>query len=881
ILTDDGRLLVIDYDTALTEASTTTTRTVVGTQFTADLPDVARDDPFLADVIAFARCLAHTLAGDGDGLLDQDQTCKKAMARIKRQLADTDRFADILHAGLAGTVPTCSTWIEGLRAAVTTPPRLRAILGRQARALRRAARLAGARPRLLRAGLAITVLVVVVLGGAFLQQRDETARRTAAATSRALAAASGESADRDAVYSAMLALAAYQAQPTPEAITALFRPYLESQGATAMFSDPEAELVDVQVSRNGGVVAAATASGKVAVWTRARSGETRRINTSRLPDAVPNMALSPDGAALWLVVDDGWLVWFEPFSGQLRRATEIGRGGAIELAVSADGVMVAVVITEGDSRRAVVWNARAGRLEGERALPGTGTLIGVTLGPGGSLVAQLHDHDAAGELVRRVETWGPEDGFRLTVPFGVNNEVVVTPSGDVAVTCVSAEYTHSRYTSIRLADGTELGHAESELPCPGFATDPSGLKVVEKGLYGSGAVLDLRTGKAVSRVRAPLLGDLSSRIVPILTGSGDDLHLVAWQKSRVALLAVPPPDTVMMETSYNFLSRDGDFIVGVAGDGSELSTYRAAGTTPLAIVKRRKPFWPSGDRDFAKTRDDGLVADRVAADRVAVRRLPNLELVREITTAPVRPNPLDDKEAGRADGMFFLSDQLVTVIGHQVEVWDVSSGERAARYDLVQLGHASPDQSVELGPGPTPDRLALLVEGRPDVRVLDAYTGQELVTVAVGDDVSVVLFQKSSSMLLVVRTDGTVEMWDADEERRVFGPLAAENELGRSVGVLDEPGSFVVIDDGRYRIWNVRSVRPRLDLRFGEFQRITSVSGDGMTVLYRGGPAYLGVLQLDAAAWRGHICSVIGQRRLEDHKPSELPPETPKDPLCP
>lgn len=878
IVADDGRLVVIDFDMALTAVGATITRAVVGTQFTADLPDAASADPILADVVAFARCLVHSLAGDGDGALDHDHAVEKAVVGIKPHLADPDRFVDLLRAGLAGTAPKCSRWMNELRAATTTPPGLRAVLGRRARGVSRAAQRAGSRPRLLRSALAIIVVSLVLVGSLFFRQRSEAARRSAAATSRALAAASGDWAERDAVYSAMLALSAYEAKPTAEATTALFRPYLETQGATSLLSSPQAGLSDVQVSRDGRVVAGATTGQTFSVWTRAPGQETQRISAPTLRQRVTSMALSPDGAAVWLV-DDGWLVRFDVSDGKLRRMTEVG--GAAELAVSADGTTVAAVISSVDDRRAVIWSVRDGRLEPERLLPTAGTLMELTVGPGGSLVAQLSDRDAAGQTVKRLEVWGPGDRVRPSVVVDAAGGIVVTPAGDVAVTCTQTGSQTSRLAAVRLTDGAELGHAEPELGCLKYAVDPTGLKVVQKTADASAVVLELGTGEVVSRVRAPRLDDVTSRVLPLLAGSGDDLHLVVWNESAIALLAVPPSNTIVPGMPYNLVSPHGDFIVGTVSDGSELMTYPVAGTTPLATAARPAPYWPSGPRDLTCDLGCTRVADRVSSDRVAVRRLPDLELVREVTTPPVRPSHLRSEEAQRSHDLFFVAGRLVTVVGHQVDVWDVTSGEPVARLDLVALGHAASNQIVHLDHASKPDRLGLVVEGRPDVHVLDVASGREVATVRVGVDVQAAHFQWSSSLVVIVRTGGAVEAWDVRKGRPVFGPLAADKEFGRRIGLLNAPGVFVVADPGRYRVWKAGSAVPRLDVRFQELYRITSVSGDGRTVLYRGSQEYIGALSLDPGVWRRHVCSVIGHRGFADHKRADLPSSTPDDPLCP
>lgn len=121
------------------------------------------------------------------------------------------------------------------------------------------------------------------------------------------------------------------------------------------------------------------------------------------------------------------------------------------------------------------------------------------------------------------------------------SRTVVTPGGDVAVTCGATSPTTTRLTATRLLDGAELGGADLPSqggPCLEFAVDPTGLTVVIEEASPSAAVLDLRTGETVSRLRAPLLDDSAARSVPVLVGSPDDLQLATWNDSRIALLTV-------------------------------------------------------------------------------------------------------------------------------------------------------------------------------------------------------------------------------------------------------------------------------------------------------------------------------------------------------
>jgi len=747
-------------------------------------------------------------------------------------------------------------------------------------------RTASRRRTLLRSGLALGVVMTLVLGSLFVYQRGVTRRESADATSRALAAASTDLAGRDPVYSAMLALAAYRAQDTDEATTALFRPYLEGQGVTSVFSNPQAGLSDVQVSRDGQVVAGVTEE-------QDRDGVDASTGAAAAPDHQPRPAgrlpACCAGRRRHCGVARGRRLAV-PAPG-VRRGAPPGDADRSQLVTAAGGVGRRFDGRRGARRPGRTPGAAvghpdrttrgragaAGRRGASRAdrRPGRRVAGGATLGPGRRR-STGRDARGVGSCRARPARRGRERRPGRGHPrWGRRRHL-----------CPEQPDCHG-LTALRLTDGGEIGRAEYPSaggPCLEFAVDPAGQTVVQEEASPSAAILDLRTGKTVSRLRAPLLDDSAARAVPVLVGSADDLRLAVWNDSRVALLSVPPAGAVLPEMPYSWVSSDGDTIGGVVGNGVELRIYPRAGTAPVATVRRPAPYWPSGPASLAVNSYDTLVADRVAADRVVVRRTPGLEPVREITTPPVPPrSSVDGGEAERTSAMFFdRSDRLVTVVGHQVDRWDVSSGERLAHLDLVELGHATPDQIVRLAATPEPDKLGLVIEGWPDVTMLDARTGQRVGRIPVGADIKVALFHGRSPYVLIVRSGGAVELWDSDDERPVLGSLVAASEFGRQVGLLDEPGHFVVTDPGQYRIWDAGSPGPELSVQLDELQTISSVSGDGRIVILRGGSGmFVGVLRLEPAVWREEVCSVIGRRYLTDDERAGLPSSTPDQPLCP
>lgn len=733
------------------------------------------------------------------------------------------------------------------------------------------------RRQLVLSGLALGVIMTLVLGGLFIYQRDRTGRESAASTSRALAVASAEWVSRDPVHAARLALAAYQVQPTAEAISALFRPYLDTQAVTTMFSSQQGGLGHVVASRDGRVVAASTAGENVTVWSRIPGKEPRAVQTLELSNQSRGLALTQDGRSLWFV-DDGWLCRFDVAGGRLHKVTKFGGSEGQFIAVSADGGTVYLVTGLGfgvENQKALVWDV-ASRRGSEHALP-KGRLTAITPSADGkSLVVEIPVSNPT-SFAYTVELWGLADGSRRVVVDPANG-VRVTPA-DVAVSCNPIDKRSRRFTAVRISTGQVMAQADltSSPVCVEYATDASGMTVVTKDEGALAEVLDLRSGKVTSLLRAPVMEDL--RMLPVLAGTGDELDLVMYDKTRIALLEVPHPGDGLPHLMRLGVRADGKSLMGVAEDGSELRNYPLNGGAPLAMASRPAPHWrPTGASTGSY--DGKLLADRIAADRVAVRRFPSLELVREITTPAIPPK--DRAAPGDTNTALFFdeSGRLIVGVGHRVEMWDPISGRRLADLDLDQLGHTRKGQVAWLGPHSEPGKLGLIVDGQPDVQVIDIMTGRIVLTIPVGVVVNAIFQDRGSPYLLIIRSGDPVEVWDWRKKRRVNGPIAAAEE-GRLIATLEQRGEFVISDRGQYTIWRVGSATPQLSLRLGGTLQVGNSSADGRTVTVHDGLGLVAVLRLDPAVWRKHICSVIGRRGLTDKELSGLPASTPRRSVCP
>ena len=194
----------------------------------------------------------------------------------------------------------------------------------------------------------------------------------------------------------------------------------------------------------------------------------------------------------------------------------------------------------------------------------------------------------------------------------------------------------------------------------------------------------------------------------------------------------------------------------------------------------------------------GVVADRVAENRIALHRLPGLEPLATVNL-PV----------GGLTAMYLdEADRLVTVTDRRVSWWDARTGTLQHHLDLVgssglQPAADRPESPFTVTPTPDPNLIAVTERGRPDVTLRDVGDGQVVDTLPVGGDVDLVRFQRSSSFVLVSRPTVT-EVWDTRTRQRAFGPLPVTDGALRVAAMTSRPGQLLTLDLAAGR-WHVRT----------------------------------------------------------------------------
>ncbi|MGA5555398.1 trypsin-like peptidase domain-containing protein [Streptomyces lavendulocolor] len=745
--------------------------------------------------------------------------------------------------------------------------------------------------------------LIVGLGTFLIQQADVNRQREAESRSRALASLSEEMAARDPGQAALAAVAAYDVAPTQEARSALLRSYDRFKDAGWVLTGTEGEIDALAMSADGSVTLVTSEEGRATLFLR-DGGEVRRLPL-RLPAKAGAPMVSANGRRIAYVAD-GQVTWrdVDPRAKDdeavLGRADTI-RGPALEVpdsmfsasvglaAISPDGTRVAALhVAEKrkgqlDDQRLWVWDLVKRE---RREVPVAGPLVveRVWYGPDADTVVAQRRR-TSDDRTSRMDAIDTRTGRTRVLAAGVSMDdgaaqLGMSADGTTLAVCRrGATISSAGYRLIRVADGRQLHRHDVETGCHTIAISATGEQYAVRGL-GEWHMVDRRPGHKVKPFIGPgttLLSDLP------LVGDPGAPTMVIWDETAVTgyPLALGPLSNV--DSHPVLLARGTRALVHLGEDGERLAVIdtseglgdeRTGELKILASVKRDMATAPEETRDLFVNRAETLVADLVGRDRVAVREVPSLRLVSEITTAMP---PLDGsgKPKEPVEFMFPAENELVTVSGTRIEHWNARTGKRLSEpFDVAGLGlNRKKSTRFFLGGHPEPGHVRILVDGDPTLYAVALRTGRENreLRLTLGSDV-VNAVPDASGRYAAAKTKGDMlELWSVPppgkgEPERLVGPVGPLKSGQYQAGFVADSSDFFLAAGTSVRFLRLTDLRRSESYDFAEEQHFLSTAKDGRTLLRYQRDGSVDMLRLDPALWKKHVCEVMGRDLGEDER---------------
>ncbi|HEY2222575.1 toll/interleukin-1 receptor domain-containing protein [Actinomycetospora sp.] len=803
---------------------------------------------------------------------------------------------------LAGRIP------RGPKESSTTPEQpLRLDFSARERDFIRASRVREddlARSRRRRRVVLAVVVVLALIGGSVAVIAGVNAyQANADADSRALSVAANDDASSNPAVAAMLAIAAYRESPTAEAEQALFNRYIANQNLGTVFSGAPGNLKQAQVSRDGRVVAGLTENGLLALWSREPSGAIQQRQSTPEAEA-EGMGLSPDGTTVWLKRREG-LTRYDVATGAMRVVAPLDPTAinGSEVAVSPDGRTVAAIIGSLAQDGVRAWDTSTGQVIADLPEPPGSPVRSYEFGRGRTLV--IND----GILGGTVQRWTPGDPAPAAALATGAGSVAMVAGADTVMLCLTpptdpnldVPLPPNTLVTTRVSDGAIVKTlAFGGITCSGLATDAEGQRAGTLSTSGSGVSygddsgsFDLATGRSttfLSPIRVqPADTGLSQTVLPGLVAGPDGPQIAVVSKFAVTLIPLPRVEASVSGALWNALVGPGQTQLVVADNGATLvnaTTLESPGRV-IATAPRPAPYWKTAGRDVVVGAHDSLVADRVAPDRVVVRRLPGLGQVAEIRTPPVLATGPDKDDLLSHSLSFDAAGQLVVAVGTDVGVWDALQGREVSHLDLATAGLAAgPGQIVTVGPGRDPSQLTVVVEGIPDVHFVDIVSAREVGRIPAGPYVLAAGIDRTGRYVDLLRRGGQIEVWDTLDGTRKLGPLSTlppgptQEQSTLTAGFVDDSGRFAIGAGSRLRVYDVDSPDPTRSLDVGEGQQINGMSADGQLITTQPSSGSGLTLSLKPADWQNEICRVIEDRSFTEAERHALPAAVPDGPIC-
>ena len=768
-------------------------------------------------------------------------------------------------------------------------------------------------------GAAIVSALVLVFGSLFLYAQGQDNEHSAEANSRALAQVSQDDSATDPALSVLLAMAAYKTSPTQEARNQVLREYLAYSTASRVMSGLPGSVATFATSHDGNVVFAATPLGRTVLFVHAASGTI--VSEPISAGYVVYTVVSPDGHRVAFFDDDGNAGWFNVDPNAAHPAGPIHKlppapqpvkpyynAPMDAAAISSDGNLMAVADGSGGL---LLWNLQTGTVTTPPAPPDAAN--GIWFSPDNrSLLVETYNYDFSSsdtELGLSVVALAT-GAIRTAVPMVDGQDILV--SGDRSVVAVCRSQSSGDVLEMRrIADGSVIGkpyHAAEASVCQSSgsdAIDANGRWFAAKSSGGGGVdLIDMDQGKDTGSIQTP--PDITS-FSDQLVSAGANLYLAGQGATDITYTQLPTDTSQGVTFADNeALTLDGNELIDVLKDGSELQLRSSANGHVIAQAQRVKPFWVPTSDDYLRS-DGDLLADREGADLVSIRQLPSLRQTALIT---IQTPPSWTSETSFSD-FFDTAGHLITVSGTEVQEWDARTGRMLARFTDTAFhpqNDTNGEPEVMAAPSTAANQVVIVDTGDPLLRVVDLATGHVVTSFKTEDDVVGVQFDPSGQYFALLREGSQVELWRRNPLEKELGPLpsltsasgtidnvSADNPTGQAgpfaAGFIDNNGHFMIAANGTVHIYQVgdHSYTDYFDFSLPEGTAAVgsndpysflNASEDGTELLYVDPSGNLGAIKLDPAAWMRTLCDVIGDRSFTDTDRASLPVGVPQQPVC-